>query len=131
MHSRSESPENREGFRSCTAGSFVCLLSLVLSLSASLCAQSSSPSQQPAQTPKSDSNNSKPSTTRQPDLSPPRSDRINADALEDGTSSSKNTQIDLAPPPDDAKTHPKSSDILMDAETSPGSTATTEFHPWD
>jgi tetratricopeptide (TPR) repeat protein len=107
------------------------LFGMLLPLSLPVCAQSPSSSQQPAQNPKSDSNASKPSAPRQPDLSPPRSDRISADAIEDGTSSSKNTQIDLAPPPDDNKAHPKSADILMDAETAPGSTATSEFHPWD
>ena len=33
-----------------------------------------------------------------------------------GESSSKDTPIDLSPPADDAKAHPQSSDILMDAE---------------
>jgi tetratricopeptide (TPR) repeat protein len=132
MHSRSQLSQVSKRFTGLTASCrLACLFAMLLLLSASLCAQSSSSSQQPAQNPKSDSNPSKPSTARQPDLSPPRSDRINADALEDGTSSSKNTQIDLAPPADDTKTHPKSADILMDAETSPGSTATNEFHPWD
>ncbi len=112
-------------------GRAVCEFAILFALTLPLSAQGSSPAQQPSQAPKSDSNESKPSTPRQPDLSPPRSDRISADAIEEGTSSSKNTQIDLTPPPDDTKAHPKSADILMDAETAPGSTATNEFHPWD
>jgi len=39
--------------------------------------------------------------------------------------------IDLSPPPDDAKTHPQSSEMLMDAEAGPGNPDVSEFHPWD
>jgi len=61
-----------------------------------------------------------------PKLAPPRSDSVNADSLDNGPgeSSSKDTQIDLTPPADDAKTHPHSSDVLTDE----GSSGT---HPWD
>jgi tetratricopeptide (TPR) repeat protein len=63
----------------------------------------------------------------------PRSDRVNADALGDepGQSSSKDTQIDLSPPPDDEKAHPQSSEMLMDAEAGDSMTDVSEFHPWD
>ncbi len=63
-------------------------------------------------------------------LAPPRSDSVNADSLDDGPgeSSSKDTQIDLSPPPDDAKGHPHSSDVLKD-EGSSGDVG--EVHPWD
>lgn len=71
---------------------------------------------------------SKPASDRKPNLAPPRSDRVNADALpDDGESSSKDTQIDLTPPRDDDKAHPESSEILMDES---GGNA-GEFHPWD
>lgn len=72
---------------------------------------------------------SKPAKPRSPDLAPPRSDRVNAGDLggDVGESSSKDTQIDLSAPPDDAKTHPQSSDALMDATV--GSVG--EFHSWD
>jgi hypothetical protein len=66
-----------------------------------------------------------------PNLEPPRSDRVKADSLEEGESSSKDTQIDLSPPPDDTQTHPKSSELLMDAEGSSGNPDLSEFHPWD
>src|ERR1700730_3590428 len=46
-----------------------------------------------------------------------------------GESSSKDTQIDLTPPADDAKKHPESSDPLTDVEGSNGDVA--EFHPWN
>src|SRR5579859_1885658 len=61
-----------------------------------------------------------------PKLAPPRSDSVNADSLDNGPgeSSSRETQIDLTPPADDAKTHPHSSDVLTDE----GSSGT---HPWD
>jgi tetratricopeptide (TPR) repeat protein len=83
------------------------------------------------------SNSQKPSSTakpavpaQNPHLAPPRSDSVNADALGDGESSSKDTQIDLTPPPDDDKAHPKSSEILMD-ESAPANGEVSEFHPWD
>ena len=61
-------------------------------------------------------------------LGTPRSDRVDASTLpDDGQSSSKATQIDLSPPGDDAKAHPRSSEILMDE----GSGEAGETHPWD
>jgi tetratricopeptide (TPR) repeat protein len=66
---------------------------------------------------------------RNPNLEPPRSDRVNADALEDGMSSSKDTQIDLSPPADDAKAHPGSSDVLMDEGS--GTADKNQFRYWD
>ena len=58
---------------------------------------------------------------------------MNADALGDepGQSSSKDTRIDLSPPPDDEKAHPQSSEMLMDAEAGDGTADVNEFHPWD
>ena len=60
------------------------------------------------------------------------SDKVNADTLPDdgGSSSSRNTQIDLSPPSDDDKVHPKSSDVLMDEENAPGSADVNEMHLW-
>lgn len=86
----------------------------------------------PAKTQKSDSSTSKKTPQGNPNLAPPRSDRIDASSLPDdgGSSSSKDTQIDLSPPPNDAKEHPQSGDLLMD-EGSSGGGDTTEFHPWD
>ena len=68
---------------------------------------------------------------RTPNLAPPRSDRVQADDLgsELGQSSSKDTQIDLSAPEDDAKTHPQSSAAV--AEAVAGSSGITEFHTWD
>jgi tetratricopeptide (TPR) repeat protein len=68
------------------------------------------------------------------DLSPPRSDRVNADDLEPGVgeSSSKDTQIDFSAPEDDAKAHPKSAEAVSNAEASTGgASGVGEFHPWD
>ena len=71
---------------------------------------------------------SKPTPAQNPRLAPPRSDTVSADSLPDeGQSSSKETQIDLSPPPDDAKAHPKSSEILMDES----SNNVSEMHPWN
>ena len=77
---------------------------------------------------------SKPTSGTTPDLTPPRSDRVNAADLggDVGESSSKDTQIDLSAPPDDAKAHPQSSDVLRDAEdASSGGSSVGEFHSWD
>ena len=67
-----------------------------------------------------------------PNLAPPRSDRVQVDDLgsELGQSSSKDTQIDLDPPEDDAKAHPQSSAAVAEAGIS-GSNGVTEFHTWD
>jgi hypothetical protein len=76
----------------------------------------------------------KPAKARVPNLAPPRSDRVDADSLGDepGVSSSKDTQIDLSPPPDDVKSHPKSADLLKDEGTSAsGDSDVSEFRPWD
>jgi tetratricopeptide (TPR) repeat protein len=67
-------------------------------------------------------------------LEPPRSDRVRADDLDNGIgeSSSKDTQLDLNPPANDAKVHPQSSAAVADAEAatlSPG--GITELHSWD
>jgi tetratricopeptide (TPR) repeat protein len=68
-----------------------------------------------------------------PNLAPPRSDRVNADELGDapGESSSKDTPLDLSPPPGDAKAHPDSSDILTDEAPPSSSSDVTEVHPWN
>jgi len=73
----------------------------------------------------------KPAKKTGPDLAPPRSDRVNAADLGDGIgeSSSKDTQVDLSPPSDDAKKHPESAEALSDAESGAGEVA--EFHPWN
>lgn len=115
-------------------------LVLLLGGSVGLWAQSSSRSSNSApsnsQTPNSGAASSpdKPAKPRTPNLAPPRSDSVNADALGDepGESSSKDTQIDLSPPPDDSKAHPQSAEVLMDAEASAsGNGDVSEFHPWD
>jgi Flp pilus assembly protein TadD len=67
-------------------------------------------------------------------MEPPRSDRVQVDDLGSGVgeSSSKDTQVDLSPPADDAKVHPKSSAAVAEAEAgalSPG--GITELHSWD
>jgi tetratricopeptide (TPR) repeat protein len=105
-------------------------LFLILAVAASggLWAQNSTP---PKPAPQNSRTASKPAPAQNPNLAPPRSDSVNADALPDGgESSSKDTQIDLSPPPGDDKAHPKSSEILVD-ESVPGNGEVAEFHPWD
>lgn len=71
---------------------------------------------------------------RAPSMTPPRSDRVQADDLSAGVgqSSSRDTPVDLSPPADDAKAHPESSAAVANAEaevlTGGG---VTEFHTWD
>ena len=75
----------------------------------------------------------KPGQPVEPSLTAPRSDRVDASALdqEPGESSSKDDQIDLSPPPDDARAHPRSAEALTNAEESESSAEVNEFHPWD
>lgn len=104
-------------------------LVLLLGASAALWAQDSP---QSSKTQDSSSNASR-TTSANPNLEPPRSDTVNVRDLgnESGDSSSKNTQIDLSPPADDAKAHAKSSDVLEDVEGQPGSGDVNEMHPWN
>ncbi|MGA8868930.1 MAG: hypothetical protein WB510_18285 [Candidatus Sulfotelmatobacter sp.] len=69
-----------------------------------------------------------------PDLTPPRSDRVSASDLGNttGQSSSKQTEVDLSPPADDAKTHPQSAAALADAEADAApANGVSEFKVWD
>src|SRR5258708_37554284 len=77
------------------------------------------PGDRPGNTPaNSASPKTDPGKKRAPGMSPPRSDRVQADDLgsDVGQSSSKDTQIDLSPPADDAKAHPQSSTAVAEAE---------------
>jgi tetratricopeptide (TPR) repeat protein len=107
------------------------LLILFVACSVSVWAQDTAPSAAPnSQAPDSASSRS----ARSPNLAPPRSDRVNADALggEPGESSSKETKVDLSPPADDDKAHPQSSDLLVDESRGAGANAdVSEFHPWN
>jgi tetratricopeptide (TPR) repeat protein len=111
------------------------LLVLILACSVGMWAQSSAPASsapQNSEAPDSTSPASKPATARAPSLAPPRSDRVNVDDLDPapGESSSKDSQIDLSPPPDDAKAHPQSSDVLTDMEGATNADG-SEVHPWN
>ena len=67
-------------------------------------------------------------------MTPPRSDSVQADDLGTGVgeSSSKDTELDLSPPSDDAKAHPQSSAALAEAEAATSGTGgITELHIWD
>lgn len=96
---------------------------------------SSAPANAPpasSQTPDAASSSAnKPVKPNSPNLAPPRSDSVRADALDDGESSSKDSQIDLSPPPGDAQQHPQSANAVSDARVEAGSGDVSEFHPWD
>jgi tetratricopeptide (TPR) repeat protein len=101
------------------------LLALLITSSVAVWAQNSSA---PDSTPSKSKQSPQSTPARNPNLAPPRSDRVDASTLpDDGQSSSKSTQIDLTPPADDTKAHPKSSEILMDE----GSAEAADTHPWD
>ena len=93
-------------------------------------AQNSTPSS-PAKPSKPASNSSDKSKPN-PNLAPPSSDHVDASSLPDdiGDSSSKETQIDISPPPNDAKEHPQSGSALTD-EGSSANGGPMEFHPFD
>jgi len=95
--------------------------------SSSPSAPNTAPAAKSQQPDSSASSAQEPAPAHTPDLSPPRSDRVNADSLEEGASSSKDTQIDLSPPEGDAKAHPHSTEALNDE----GSGEVSEFRPWD
>lgn len=107
--------------------------SLLLILLLGAVAQAQSSTADPPQAPGSSSSpssstSSAPGAARKPDLSPPRSDVVNAVDLGDdaGQSSSKEDPVDLSPPAEDAKAHPHDSDVLADEGSGSG-----DFHPWD
>jgi len=108
------------------------LVVVLFTVGSALWAQDSSSAPSKAQAPDSSSKASRP-VAQNPNLEPPRSDTVNVRDLgsDSGDSSSKDTQIDLTPPADDAKAHPKSSDVLEDVEGEPGSGDVNEMHPWD
>jgi len=74
-----------------------------------------------------------PAKKRAPSMAPPRSDRVQVGDLDAGVgeSSSKDTQVDLSAPADDAKAHPQSSAALAEAEAAALGGGITEFHTWD
>jgi len=100
--------------------------------SAALWAQNSQPPPASSKGQDSSTTASQP-PAQNPNLEPPRSDTINVRDLgnQTGDSSSKDTQIDLSPPAEDDKTHPKSSEALEDAGGEPGNGDVNEMHPWD
>lgn len=93
--------------------------------------QSSSPAA-PAKPQTPESNSSQKPPRGKPNLTPPSSDHVDAASLPDdvGDSSSKDTQVDLSPPPNDVKEHPESGAELTD-EGSSGGGGTMEFHAFD
>lgn len=94
--------------------------------------QNSAPANSKQTNPSSQDSSTKTSPDSKHEFSPPRSDRVDAGDLgsDIGESSSKDAQVDLTPPDDDAKTHPKSSEAMINAEAEM-SGGVTEFHQWD
>jgi Tetratricopeptide repeat len=125
-------------------------LGLLLGLSAAVCGQDSPKASPPSSS--SASGRKEPSAAERnpfpeddadsPDspkahtstMEPPRSDRVRVEDLGTGPgeSSSKDTQVDLSPPADDAKRHPQSSAAVADVEAEVLSgNGVSEFHTWD
>jgi tetratricopeptide (TPR) repeat protein len=74
---------------------------------------------------------SAPAQRPNPDLAPPSSDRVPAGALPSGESSSKDDDIDLSPPTDDAKAHPNSSSAVGRVEDGLYGNGVNETYPWN
>lgn len=91
----------------------------------------SSGSQAPSQAPQSQPSESQAPKASNPNLTPPHSDSVSADALDDtpGESSSQDNPVDLSPPKDDAKAHRDSSSLVTDKGT--GDPTINEIRPWD
>jgi len=113
------------------------ILFLVLICAVTLTAQNtnqSSSSQSPSASEKSESPTASVPAPN-PKLEPPRSDRVNINDMgnTEGESSSKTTEIDLSPPADDAKEHPRSADAMDNAENPPdrGNVNVNEMHAWN
>ena len=88
------------------------------------------PSSAPAQAtpaPSASSQNT-PAPAPKPKFTPPSSDHVDASALPEGESSSKDDNIDLSPPPGDAAAHPNSPSSFGAA--APGADV-NEVHPWN
>jgi Flp pilus assembly protein TadD len=111
---------------------WLCLI-LLLGLSRVVRAQQgSAPPSPPASSSSEPGSGDSAKKARGPDMTP-RSDRVQADDLgtEIGQSSSRDTQIDLTPPADDARAHPQSSAAVADAESELSSGGITELRGWD
>lgn len=110
---------------------------LLIASSAGIWAQgSSTASSSPPQSPAGQSSSSPTSKTPNPqplNPEPPRSDRVNADSLDNrpGESSSKDSQIDLSPPANDDRAHPHGGEAVTDAKIAAGDSDVNEMHPWD
>jgi Flp pilus assembly protein TadD len=94
---------------------------------------SSQPKQTSSPSNSASSNSDSVEQQRPANLEPPRSDRVQADELGPalGDSSSKDTELDLAPPKDDAKAHPNSSSTVSEQEAGIKPGGISEFHTWD
>ena len=69
-----------------------------------------------------------------PDKTAP--DKTASQSPETGESSSHDTRIDISPPKDDAKSHPRSKDAIAgldipEAMDAPDNSGIQEFHPWN
>ena len=110
------------------------LLIFLLSFTVAVWAQSSnSPSSAPSSSQTSSSARKSSVPQPNPKLEPPRSDSVNIRDVDDagpGESSSKETQIDLSPPAEDLKAHPKNSEKATDSAGGDGGDV-AEFHAWD
>ena len=94
---------------------------------------SSAPSSSSSSHQNSSAPSSAPSKPSPPNLEPPRSDRVDASALDNGpgeSSSKDDPPVDLTPPGDDTKSQSPNSDMLTGIETDSNSDV-KEFHPFD
>lgn len=113
-----------------------CLFLILLMSSVGLWAQNSSssaplpdapqPSNLPA--PATPAPQNKPAPPAKPHFDPPSSSHVDASALPEGSSSSKDDDVDLSPPSGDAAAHPNSPSSF--GAVAPGADV-NEVHPWN
>lgn len=124
---------------------FRCLLLILVMTSVGAWAQSSSSSSSaplpdapqptnskpsPNAPPQNNSAQNAPAPAPKPNFTPPSSSHVNASALPEGSSSSKDDDIDLSPPAGDAAAHPNSPSSFGVAASAPPPDV-NEMRPWD
>jgi tetratricopeptide (TPR) repeat protein len=88
------------------------------------------PSSPPAQTAPTQKTPSQNTPAPKPNFTPPSSDHVDAGALPEGESSSKDDDVDLSPPKGDEAAHPNSPSSFGASGAAPGADV-NEMHPFD
>jgi tetratricopeptide (TPR) repeat protein len=108
----------------------VLILSVALCCSGAIVAQSQSSSDQSPSRQMPDQQNS---SQQDSDQEKTQASPEKPSDMQEGESSSSDSQIDISPPPDDAKDHPDSAGAVADGqeETGANNSSVEEFHEWN